>query len=220
MNLNRVMSALVAAVLCVTLSGCDWWGKDDTKKNPPKAATGYEITVYQDGVAQPTVTADSYSAAADSDSITYQVKGKEKGAPAQTGNAHGTWVVKHKSWKPVASEKRYEVTLYSGSKVVGTWQVRNFSTDSQSVLLFPADGSEVIRVCGNVVVRSLKGGKVEKGTSKVTLYEGDTAVYQLELSSSIPVGKHLQGEAADGSGSVWIWGNYKDVAYPGAGVKK
>lgn len=212
MNLKRVMSVLVAAVLCVSLGGCNWWGKDDTKKTTPQAAAGYEITVYQNGVAQPTVTADSYSA--DSDAITYQVKGKDKSTPPQAGNARGTWMVKHKSWKPVPQEKRFEVTLYSGNKVVGTWQVHNFSTDSQSVLLFPADGSEVIRVCGNVVVRSLKAGKVEKGTSKVTVYEGDTAVYQLELSSSIPVGKHLQGEAADGSGSVWIWGNYKDVAYP------
>lgn len=214
MNLmKKVFSGFVAALLCVSLSGCNWWGEDDkpTPPAPTPAASGYEITVFDNGNAQPTVTAESYSA--DSDALSYQVKAKDKNSPNQTGSAKGTWVVKHKSWKAAAQEKRYQVTLYSGSKAVGTWTVHGFSTDSQSVLLFPSEGGEVLRVCGNVVVKSLKSGTAAKATSKVSLYNGDSVVYELELGSSLPVGKHLEGLPADGSGRVWIWGNYKEVNF-------
>ena len=213
-QIKKVLLGLLGAVLVVTMlsmSGCNpWGGNDDDTKNPPKPApiaTGYEITVYN-GATASKVEAESYTL--DSDAISYQLKG-DKTSPAQT--AKGAWVVKHRSWKAAAGEQRYEVTLFSGGKAVGSWKVHGFSTDSQSVLLIPADGSEVLRVCGDVVVKTIKPGKAEKATSKVTVYNGDSAVYQLELASSIVVGKHLQGEAADGSGTVWIWGNYKDIAF-------
>lgn len=211
MNLiKKAFLGFFAAALCVTMVGCNPWGNDDDKttpKNPTPVATGYEITVYQDGAVASKADAESYTL--DNDAIDFQLKAKDKATPPQTGKAKGTWVVKHRSWKSSTTEQRYEVTLYSGTKAVGTWKVHGFTTDAQSVLLFPADGSEVLRVCGNVVVKTLKGGKAGTASNRVTVYNGDSVVYKLDLRSYLEVGRHVQGDAADGSGTVWIWGNYK-----------
>lgn len=203
MNLKTAFFGLLAAALCFTLSGCKW---EDDNKTPAPAPSGYEITVYNEGVAQK-VDAESYSV--EGDVISYQKKLKDN-AGSESGSAKGAWVVKHNAWKSAPSEKRYNVTLYNGGKAVGSWAVRSFvSTDSQSVFLFPADGSEVLRVSGEVVVRSLKSGSVATAKSRVTVYNGDSVVYKAELSSHAVFGQHLEAEAADGSGTVFIWGRYK-----------
>lgn len=206
MNLRNLFLGMLACVLCFSLSGCKWTDDDDTGKTTPQAS-GYEITVYHDGVADPVVEAESYKVS--DDKLEFELKVKDKSKGSQTAHASGTWVVKHRAWKAAASTKRYQVTLYSGDKVVGRWDAHGISTDSRSILVFPADGSEVLRVCGNVVVRGVSGGTKEAAKSRVALYDGEKSVYQIELSSYLEIGEHLQGEAADGSGTVFIWGNYK-----------
>jgi hypothetical protein len=66
-----------------------------------------------------------------------------------------------------------------------------------------------VRVCGNVVVKELKSGTSGAATSRVTLSNGNDAVFKVDVSSYLQAGAHLQGQPADGSGSVFIWGNYK-----------
>ena len=205
MKLKSVIFGFCAALLCLGLSGCKWGNDDDKKTEPGPAPSGYEITVYNDGVAKK-AEADSYTA--DDDVLSYHLKTKDS-TGNDNGKAQGAWVVKHNAWKAAASEKRYQVTLYNGKKAVGTWTVRSFSTDSRSVLLFPSDGSEVLRVSGDVVITALAGGSKAEATSVVTVYNGESPVYKVPVSSYIVIGHYLQGEAADGSGAVFIWGNYK-----------
>lgn len=205
MKFKTAILGICAMMLCFTLGGCKWWGNDDDTKKP--AATGYEITVYQDGKAAQKVDAVSY--AAENDTVSYVQSAKDRDGKNLTGSANGTWSVKHNAWKATASDKRYQATLYSGKVAVGSWTVRSFSTDSQSVLLYPSDGTEVMRVCGNVVIRELKSGEKAPATSRVSVSTGNDQVVTLELSSYQVIGKHLQGTAADGSGDVFIWGNFK-----------
>ena len=204
MKFKTAIFGLVAA-LCVTLGGCKW-GNDDDKKPTPPAATGYELSVYQDGKLSQKVQADQYST--DGDAVSYHLKSRDS-AGKDSGQVSGTWVVKHNSWKPVPSDKRYTATLYSGKTAVGSWGVHTFTTDARSALLFPADGSEVLRACGNLVVQETKGGAAGKAVARVTVYDGDQKVYTVELSSYQVIGQHVEGIPADGSGYTLIWGNYK-----------
>lgn len=204
MKFKTAIFGLLAAVLCFSLSGCKW-GKDDDKK-PAPAGTGYELSVYQDGKLSQKVEADQYTT--DGDQVSYHLKSVDRSGK-DTGTVNGTWVVKHNSWKPVASDKRYTATLYSGKTAVGSWGVHTFTTDSRSTLLFPADGSEVLRVCGNLVVQESKSGAAGRAVARVTVYSGDQKVYTVELSSYQVIGQHLEGTPADGSGYTLIWGNYK-----------
>lgn len=201
MNLKTAISGLMVALFCVCLAGCNWWGNDDDKNKPtPAPASGYEVTVYSNGQSQ-TVTAESYSV--DGVKLSYKLK---DGASSE---ANGTWLVKHNAWKSAASEKRYQATLYDGKTAVGSWGVRTFSTDQPSVLLFPADGSEVLRACGNLVIKTLEGSKSAPATARISLSGGDGASFSVEVSSYTQIGEHVQAEAADGSGTYFIWGKVK-----------
>lgn len=204
MKLKSLIAGFLVAALCFSLGGCKWWGSDDEKKND--GGTGYEVTVYEDGKAAQKFDADSYSTK--DDAIEFHLKSKDK-AGNETRHAQGTWVVKHREWKPAASEKRYQVSLYNGKEVVGNWAVRGFSTDSKSVLLFPADGSEVVRACGTIVVKELKGGESGKAAARVTVTGSGGDLVTLELSHYRVIGHHLEGQPADGSGYIFIWGKVK-----------
>ncbi|MBX9724032.1 MAG: hypothetical protein K2X81_21680 [Candidatus Obscuribacterales bacterium] len=203
-NFKTAVFGIICAVLMLSLGGCKWGKDDDSKK--PTPATGYEITSYVEGKAVRNVTAENYTANANS--VDYHLAKKDKDG-SDTGSFQGTWVVKHNSWKPVKGDGRYQATLYSGKVAIGTWTVHNFSTDTQSVLLFPADGSEVLRVSGTVVITEVKAGRSDAATARVTASSGDNVVYSKDVSWTKVLGFHLEAQPSDGSGYVYIWGNFK-----------
>ncbi|MBX9690227.1 MAG: hypothetical protein K2X27_26175, partial [Candidatus Obscuribacterales bacterium] len=194
MKFKSAFFGIFAAALALTLGGCNW---DDPKPAPSTPdASGYEITVLND--SKVVVDADSYTYT-DPDKVDYHLT-KKDASGNESGSATGTWTVKHRAWKSQATEKRYEATLYNGKEAVGSWQVRTFQEDGHSVLLFPADGGEVMRVSGTIVVKELKAVTVAPATGRVTLSNGA----KVELSNYSVIGSHLEGQAADGSGYVFI----------------
>lgn len=167
---------------------------------------GYEVTDWNDGKVERVVDADSYSARGDT--ISYHLR-KPDAAGNSDGQATGTWVVKHRDWKPQPAEQKFKATLYSGDQVVGTWYIREFVTGEQSVVLFLSDGSEVLRVCGNLVIEELASQTSGPAQQRVTLTSGGKPVYTRELIGVNVVGHYVTGQPADGSGVIYIWGDYK-----------
>lgn len=198
MSLRTIALFSLMSVSALLLGGCGGGGGDGS------SGTGYEITTWDNGKSTGTASADTY--AVEGDSINYHVQGK----PAdENGSARGTWVVKHRGWKSAKSTQKYKATLYSGNQVVGTWLVRDFSTGDRSVLLYPADGSEVLRVCGNLVVQEINNGTAGDANHRVSVTDGTNTVYTKELSWYNRIGNYVQGQPADGSGMIYIWGNVK-----------
>lgn len=197
MKFQKAFAAILALVFCVSLAGCNWWGNDDDKKTPEPTPTGYEVSLYKDGKVE-SVQAESYRV--EGTQLSYQVK------DAAEAQADAPWAVKHNAWKSQASEKRYQATLYDGKTPLASWSVRTFTTDAPSVLLFPADGSQVLRVAGNLVIKSLSAGSAKSASARINLLGQDGTVFSVEVSSYTVIGDHVQAEAADGSGSLFIWG--------------
>lgn len=204
MNRRVIVVLSVVAVLAAAAVGIYIFGGFGNHDN--HAPNGYEITVWQDGAIAETVESDSYNTTGDT--IDYH-RQKPDANGKTSGQAKGTWVVKHKDWKPEPGDQKYKATLYSGTKVVGTWYVREFVTGERSVVLFLADGSEVLRVCGNLVIEELDARSPEDKTHSVTLSSGGQPVYTRELSWVNVVGYYVTGQPADGSGVIFIWGDYK-----------
>ncbi len=203
MKFKTALLSLLCCALMLTVGGCRW-GHDDGDNSKP--ATGFEVTSYVDGKVAQKATADSYTTSGDG--VDFHLATKDK-TGSDKGHFQGTWVVKHNAWKPAVSDKLYSATLYSGKTAVATWTVHGFSTDAETVLLFPADGSEVLRVSGTVVVTELKAGSSDVATARVTVQSGDDLVYSKDFAWCKVLGFHLEGQPADGSGYVYIWGKYK-----------
>lgn len=200
---RRVVVVLSVAALLAVAAGIFIFGGFG---GGGQESNGYEITVWKDGKVERVVNADSYSAKGDT--IAYHLA-KPDAEGKTTGQASGTWVVKHHDWKPEAAEQKFKATLFSGDQVVGTWYIREFVTGERSVILFPADGSEALRVCGNLVIEELASQSAGEATQRVTLTSGGKSVYTRELIGTTIVGHYVTGHPADGSGAVYIWGDYK-----------
>lgn len=199
MALRSITLFSLMAVGLLAMAGCGGGGDDSS------TGTGYEITSFDNGKATGTWNTDTY--AVEGDSISFHPQGK----PAdETVTARGTWVVKHRSWKSAKSLVKYKATLYSGNQAVGTWELRDFSTGERSVLLYPANGGEVLRVCGNLVIQETVNGTAGDANHRVTVKDAAGAtVYTKDLTWYNKIGNYVQAQPADGSGMIYIWGNFK-----------
>lgn len=218
-NLRTILIGLLAVVLVgvLSLKGCNGPTPAPAPTPTPAPApapapvpvgTGYVVSTFADGKLVQKVEASEYSANPDSTSLDYKLKSPDSAGTA-AGHYDGTWVIQHNSWTSAPSTQRYNVTLYSGDKVVGTWKVHEFSTDSRSVLLYPGDGGYVLRVSGTVVIETIAGNAGGDPAEHVTVTEGDKVVYSKDLAWSRQIKYYLQGQPANGAGMIYIWGNAK-----------
>ena len=210
--LVAVLALFVGALLF--LRGCDGPTPNPTPNpnpgptTPAPVSTGVQVKTYADGKVVATIDATEIKTTDDTTSLDYTLKSADASGNT-TGHVEGTWVATYNSWQSSTVAARFNVTLYSGNKVVGTWKVRNFSTDQRTVLLFPSDGGSVVRVSGNVLVETITGTTGGAATERVTLNDGDRVLYSKDLAWSVKIKHYLQGQPANGAGLIFLWGDFK-----------
>ncbi|MBX9571108.1 MAG: hypothetical protein K2X77_19585 [Candidatus Obscuribacterales bacterium] len=215
-NLKTILLSLLAVVVVglLFLKGCDGPtpnptpnpNPSPTEPAPKPAGTGLGITTYADGKQVAKFDAKEYTSNPDSTAMDYTLNAPDANG-SQSGHAEGAWVVEHRSWAPSGLTPRYRATLYSGNTAVGTWKVNNFSTDTRTVLLYPGDGTPVLRVSGTVVIETIAGTTGGAPTEQVTVTDGGKVVFTKDMAWTTRIKHYLQGQPANGAGVVYIWGD-------------
>ena len=214
-NLKTVLFSLLAVVVVglLFLKGCDGPTPAPTPTPTPAptpapvpTGTGYGITTYADGKVVAKLDAKEVKTDDNATTLDYVLTSPDANG-AQAGHVEGAWVVEHRSWAPAGLTAKYRVTLYSGNTAVGTWKVNGFSTDTRTVLLYPGDGTPVLRVSGTVVVETITGTTGGDPAERVTVTDGGKVVFTKDMAWTVKIKHYLQGQPANGAGAVYIWGD-------------